>query len=267
MIDTIKILGSLLGSGALSQGSGGSVLTNVLGAALGGSQQQQGGGLANVLGGLLGGAGAPQQQSNAGGLGGLLGGLLGGNQVQQQQQTGAADLLGGLFGGGNKSVSNQSGGGLSDLLGAAVTQFAQSQNTQAPATSHEHCQHLPSAVNQSAALSQAEVLIRSMINAAKADGRVDDAEQQKILGRLGDVNQEEADFVRRELGAKLDVNSFIQSIPRGFEQQVYIMSLMAIDLDTNHEAQYLHQLAQGMNLSNDLCNQIHDKLGARKLYS
>jgi len=172
-----------------------------------------------------------------------------------------------LFGGGNKSVSNQSGGGLSDLLGAAVTQFAQSQNTQAPATSHEHCQHLPSAVNQSAALSQAEVLIRSMINAAKADGRVDDAEQQKILGRLGDVNQEEADFVRRELGAKLDVNSFIQSIPRGFEQQVYIMSLMAIDLDTNHEAQYLHQLAQGMNLSNDLCNQIHDKLGARKLYS
>ena len=267
MIDTIKILGSLLGSGALSQGSGGNVLTNVLGAALGGSQQQQGGGgLANVLGGLLGGAGAPQQQSNAGGLGGLLGGILGGNQVQQQQ-SGAADLLGGLFGGGNNARGNQSGGGLGDLLGAAVTQYAQSQNTQAPATSHEHCQHLPNAVNQSEALSQAEVLIRSMINAAKADGRVDDQEQQKILGRLGDVNAEEAAFVRRELGAKLDVNGFIQSVPRGFEQQVYIMSLMAIDLDTNHEAQYLHQLAPRPNLSNDMCNQIHDKLGARKLYS
>jgi len=268
MIDTIKILGSLLGNGALSQGSGGSVLTNVLGAALGGSQQQQGGGLANVLGGLLGGAGAPQQQSSAGGLGGLLGGLLGGGTQQvQQRNTGAADLLGGLFGGGNKNVSNQSGGGLGDLLGAAVTQYAQSQNTQAPATSHEHCQHLPSAVNQSAALDQAEVLIRSMINAAKADGRVDDTEQQKILGRLGEVSAEESAFVRRELGAQLDVNRFIQSVPRGFEQQVYIMSLMAIDLDTNHEAQYLHQLAQGMNLSNDVCNQIHDKLGARKLYS
>ncbi len=264
MIDTIKILGSLLGNGALSQGSGGSVLTNVLGAALNGSQQQQGGGLGNVLGSLLGGAGAPQQQ--AGGLGGLLGGLLNGGQPQQQNR-GAADLLGGLFGGGNKNVSNQSGGGLADLLGAAVTQYAQSQNTQAPATSHENCQHLPNEVNHGAALSQAEVLIRAMINAAKADGRVDDAEQQKILGRLGDVSQEEAAFVRRELAAKLDTQGFIQSVPRGFEQQVYIMSLMAIDLDTNHEAQYLHQLSQGMNLSNDLCNQIHDKLGARKLYS
>jgi len=267
MIDTIKILGSILGSGALSQGSGGNVLTNVLGAALGGSQRQQGGGLSNVLGGLLGGAGAPQQQSSNGGLGDLLGGLLSGNQPQRTQNRGASDLLGGLFGGGNKNVSNQPGGGLADLLGAAVTQYAQSQNTQAPATSHEHCQHLPNEVSQSAALSQAEVLIRSMINAAKADGRVDDAEQQKILGRLGDVSAQESAFVRRELSAKLDVQAFINSVPRGFEQQVYIMSLMAIDLDTNQEAQYLHQLAQGMNLSNDLCDQIHDKLGARKLYS
>jgi uncharacterized membrane protein YebE (DUF533 family) len=219
MVDTIKILGSLLGSGALSQGSGSSVLGNVLGAALGGGSQQQGGGLGNILGGLLGG-GAQQQ----------------------------------------------SGGSLADLLGSAVSQFTQSQGSATNNAQQQNYDHLRNDAAQHGALDQATLLIRAMINAAKADGRVDDSEQQKILGRLGEISQEEADFVRRELAAPLDVDGFIRTIPQGFEQQIYIMSLMAIDLDTNHEAQYLHQLSQGMHLSNDLCNQIHEKLGAQKLY-
>ena len=263
MVDTIKILGSLLGSGALSQGSGSSVLGNVLGAALGGgSQQQGGGGLGGILGGLLGGGG---QQQSSGGLGDLLGGLMGGN-AQRQPNPGAADLLGGLFG-GNQSQTSQSGGSLADLLGSALTQFTQSQGAAPNNAQQQNYDHLRNDAGQHGALDQATLLIRAMINAAKADGRVDDSEQQKILGRLGDISQDEADFVRRELATPLDVDGFIRSIPQGFEQQIYIMSLMAIDLDTNHEAQYLHQLSQGMNLSHDLCNQIHEKLGAQKLYS
>lgn len=258
MVDTIKILGSLLGSGALSQGSGSSVLGNVLGAALGGSQQQSSGGLGNILGGLLGGG---AQQQSSGGLGDLLGGLMGGN-AQRQPSPGAADLLGGLFGGGNQQQT-QAGGSLADLLGSAVSQFAQSQSNN---TQQQNYDHLRNNTAQDGAIDQATLLIRAMINAAKADGRVDQSEQQKILGRLGDISQEEADFVRRELAEPLDVDGFIRTIPQGFEQQIYIMSLMAIDLDTNHEAQYLHQLSQGMNLSQDLCNQIHEKLGAQKLY-
>lgn len=259
MVDTIKILGSLLGSGALSQGSGSSVLGNVLGAALGGGSQQQSGGLENILGGLLGGG---AQQQSSGGLGGLLGGLMGGN-AQRQPNPGAADLLGGLFGGGNQQQSAQTGGSLADLLGSAVSQFAQSQSNN---TQQQNYDHLRNNTSQNVAIDEATLLIRAMINAAKADGRVDQSEQQKILGRLGDISQEEADFVRRELAEPLDVDGFIRTIPQGFEQQIYIMSLMAIDLDTNHEAQYLHQLSQGMNLSHDLCNQIHEKLGAQKLY-
>lgn len=260
MVDTIKILGSLLGSGALSQGSGGNVLGNVLGAALGGGSQQQNGGLGNILGGLLG--GGAQQQS--GGLGDLLGGLMGGN-AQRQPNPGAADLLGGLFG-GSQSQNTQSGGSLGDLIGSALTQFTQSQSNNS-GNVQQNYDHLRNDSAQHGAIDQAGLLIRAMINAAKSDGRVDAEEQQKILGRLGDISPDEADFVRRELAEPLDVDGFIRTIPQGFEQQIYIMSLMAIDLDTNHEAQYLHQLSQGMNLSNDLCNQIHEKLGAQKLYS
>ena len=255
MVDTIKILGSLLGSGALSQGSGGNVLGNVLRAALGGGSQQQGG--------LL--SGNTRQQSG-GGLGELLSGLMG-NNTQRQANPGAADLLGGLFGGGNQSQNAQSGGSLSDLIGSALTQFSQNQGNNTENMQQKNYSHLRNDSAQHGAMDQAGLLIRAMINAAKSDGRVDAEEQQRILGRLGDISPEEADFVRRELAAPLDVDNFIRTIPQGFEQQIYIMSLMAIDLDTNHEAQYLHQLSRGMHLSQDLCNQIHEKLGAQKLYS
>ncbi len=305
-VDTIKILGSLLGNGALSKGSGGSVLTNVLGAALGGGQKTQGGGnIADVLGGLLGGqqqggggmadvlgsvlgGQSQQQQQGGGGLGGLLGGLMKGGQQQQQgggglggllgglmkggqQQSQAAnnpmgDILGGLLGGGGQQAGS-SGGGLGGLLGAAVTQYAQSQNKEAPNTSSHSCEFLPEGADQSQALDQASLMIRAMINAAKSDGSIDQAEQDNIVGKLGDISPEEAAFVKAEFNAPLDVAEFAQSIPDGMQQQVYAVSLMAIDLDTNKEAQYLHQLGEGLGISHEMSNQIHQQLGAPSLYA
>lgn len=50
------------------------------------------------------------------------------------------------------------------------------------------------------------------------------------------------------------------------EQQVYAMSLMAIDLDGNPEAQYLHQLAQATGMEPGVVNQIHERLEAPKIY-
>ena len=101
-----------------------------------------------------------------------------------------------------------------------------------------------------------------MINAAKADNQIDEAEQEKIIGKLGDVSQEEADFVRNEFRVPLDVDEFARRIPRGMEQQIYAVSLMAIDLDTNKEAQYLDQLARGLNINPQMANQIHTQVGA-----
>ena len=45
------------------------------------------------------------------------------------------------------------------------------------------------------------------------------------------------------------------------------MSLLAIDLDSQAEAQYLDQLAKALKISPDVSNQIHKKLGAPPLYS
>jgi len=305
-IDTIKILGSLLGNGALSKGSGGNVLGNILGSALGGAQNQQtqgggmlgdvlggliggnqrntgGGGMADVLGGLLG--GQQQQQGggglgdllgslagggqSGGGLGDLLGSLAGGRQQQTQQGGGMGDLLGSILGGAQGGNSGGLGGegGLGGLLGGALTKYAQNQNADVPNHDHSNCDHLPIGVDQQQATDQATLIIRAMINAAKSDGSIDEAEQEKVVGKLGDVTQEEADFVRSEFRAPLDVDAFVRSIPRGMEQQIYAVSLMAIDLDTNKEAHYLDSLAKGLNIQPQLANQIHRQLGAPVIYS
>jgi len=122
-------------------------------------------------------------------------------------------------------------------------------------------------VNHQQANDQATLIIRAMINAAKSDGSIDKAEQEKVIGKLGDVTQDEVNFVRSEFQAPLDVDGFVRSIPRGMEQQIYAVSLMAIDLDSNKEAHYLDQLAKGLNIQPQIANQIHEQLGAPILYS
>lgn len=276
-MDAVKILGSLLSSGALSSGSGSNVLGNLLGSALGagsqgsggmgdmlgsllgGGQQQGGSGMGGMLGSLLGGG----QQQGGSGIGGMLGSMLSGQQ-QPQQSGGMADMLGNLLGGGGQSPAGSSMGGLGNLLGGAVSKFAQTQNPSGPNLTGNF---LPQGYDQNEAEEQAKLIIRAMINSAKADGKIDQKEQDNIIAKMGDIDAEEAEFIRSEFQAPLDVNGFVRSVPRGMEQQIYTLSLAAIDLDTQQEAQYLHQLAQGFGISQETSNQLHEQVGAPKLYS
>ncbi len=242
-IDAMKILGALMNSGALSRGSGSNVLGSILGAVMGG--------------------GAPQPPRGGGGLGGMLGRMFGGGRSQPQQMPqggGLGDILGGLMGGDQGQAA---GGGLGAILGAAMKQFG---GAQGGGNAHA-MRNFGGEIDPQQANDQAMLLVKAMINAAKADGQVDEAEQQRIVQRLGDISQEELDFVRRELAEPLDEDAFIRSIPPGMGQQVYTVSLMAIDLDTNPEARYLDRLAKGVGLSPEVCNQIHDHVGAPRLYT
>ncbi len=250
-IDAMKILGAVLSSGALSRGSGSSLLGSVLGAVTGGSSGPSGG-MAGMLGNMLGGG-----QGQGGGLGGMLGNMLGGG-AQGGSGGGMAGLLGGLLGGGQ---GQSQGGGLGALLGAAMQQFGGGGGQSQPGA-----QLADFGVPQEQANEQALLLVKAMINAAKADGQVDAQEQERIVNQLGDITPEELDFVKQELAAPLDLDGFIRSIPSGMGEQVYTISLMAIDLDSNAEAQYLDRLARGLGLSPEQCNAIHEQLGAPKLY-
>ncbi len=169
--------------------------------------------------------------------------------------------------GGGQSKSGDLGG-LGGLLGAAVSKYAQSQNPSAPAAKKVNWKkQLPTGMKKQEANGQAKLMIQAMINAAKSDGTIDDAEQQKIVGKLGDISQDEIDFVRAEFAKPLDTNGFAHSVPSHLAQKVYAVSLLGIDLDTNQEAQYLHELAQCMHVEPEVANKIHEQLGAPKLYA
>lgn len=114
---------------------------------------------------------------------------------------------------------------------------------------------------------QAIFLIRAMINASKADGSVTRDEQQAIIEQVGDQSPETVRFLQQEFQRELDVREFAWSIPLGLEQKVYSMSLIGMNLDSNQEAQYLGELAHGLRLPPELCNQIHDRMGAPKIFT
>lgn len=206
-----------------------------------------------LLGGLLG--GGQQRQSSSSGLAGILGGMLGGGG--QQRSSGGGDLISGLL--GSVLSGGNSGGGASGLAGLVGGMLGGGQEQQAaPAPAPEQLQ---------AANDQAVLMIRAMVNAAKSDGRIDQTEQENIVSKLGEeVSQAEIDFLKQEFAAPLDVDGFARSVPNGLEQQVYALSLTSIELDTQKEAQYLGQLAQNMNMDPAVCNQIHDHLGAPKIF-
>ena len=206
----------------------------------GGASSSAGGILGNILSGALGG-GAPSGRASAapagGGLNDLLGGLLGSAMEQFGQQPGAGQRPG--------SVPS----------GQFKPDFSRTASAPAPK------------IEKQEAESQAKVLLKAMINAAKSDGNVDQDEINRIVKQLGDISEAEKKFVRNELSKPLDTEGIIKSVPRGQETNAYAISLLAINLDTNPEARYLHQLAQGLGITPQIANQIHDKLGAPKIYT
>ena len=110
-----------------------------------------------------------------------------------------------------------------------------------------------------------ELIIRAMINAAKADGRIDQSEQDAIIKQLGQPTREDVEFLKREFAATLDLKEFVWSVPLGMEQEIYAISLMAINLDSRAEQRYLQDLAHGLRMPPALCAQIHQRFGVPPL--
>lgn len=289
--------------GTLAKVAIGAMVARGVGSMMKGSSGNAGGGLGDLLGSVMSGTGQGQAGSSGGlgGLGGLLGGLAGslGGAGGAQQQGGGLGGLGGLLGGLASGGSQQGGGGLADLLGSVLSGVSGSASGASQSASvnqstggamgglgglmdsldggQQKGGGLGGLLNQALAgqsmpdptagqNTQAELLLRGMINAAKSDGQIDQAEQKQIMEQLGDVTQEEIDFVRNEMAQPLDLDAFVRSVPQDLTQQVYLMSLLGIKLDSQAEAQYLDRLAKAMRISAESVNQIHAKLGVPNLY-
>ena len=107
----------------------------------------------------------------------------------------------------------------------------------------------------------AKLMIRAMIQAAKADGQVDAEEQARIMAHVGDLSPEERAFIEAEMARPVDIAALAEDTGDAMKAQVYAMSLMAIRVDRASEAAYLDGLAAALGLSDETRATVHRTMG------
>lgn len=248
------ILGALL-QGGMSKSST-KRLTNAFGAGGGGSLNDIVGGLGKMLGG--------GGQSQSGGLGGMLGEVLGSLGNNKGALGGLGALGGALLGGGSGSAKGAIGGGALAML-ASLAFSALKNSGQTPAQTPQALFDPETPEQEQKLEEDANTLVKAMINAAKADGAIDQAELQKIIGKFQEdgLTQDEKDFFMTESVRPLDIEGVIASAAGSPEMaaQIYAASLLAIEVDTPGEEQYMQDLAKGLLLSPATVNYIEETLG------
>jgi uncharacterized membrane protein YebE (DUF533 family) len=111
----------------------------------------------------------------------------------------------------------------------------------------------------------AELVLKGMINAAKSDGQITRDEAEKIIGKMrgSGMDDDAQQWLLSEMQKPLDVNAFAAEIPnREVAAQVYAASLLAVEVDTVAERQYLDQLAQRTGLHPVVVQHIEKTMGA-----
>jgi uncharacterized membrane protein YebE (DUF533 family) len=280
-----QILGGMAGgprggeAGGHRGGAGGGDVLGSLAGMLGGGGA---GGRSGFGGGLSGGGGRPLGRDlMMGGLGALAASVLAGR--------GRGHAMGGGAGGGGLAGGNLRGavgaGGLALLgmlamnalrntgnrpeaasLGPAGAGATASGMDVAQGTAGDGASSDAMPPEEAVSDRTAGLVLRAMIAAAKADGRVDATERQRIVAKAqeGGADQEAVAFLEQELARPADPDSFAAEAARDpvVAAQVYGASLLAIQLDTPEERDYLRALAGRLGLQPAVAAQLHGALGA-----
>lgn len=175
------------------------------------------------------------------------------------------DFLGGLFGGkekGNILEGLIKGGGLEAVAGVAFNALKnfekhdQSANqkidlTEMGQTGADH--------NSDFALT----LVCAMIQAAKADGHVDDKERQLIVDKINasGVGQKTAEFLMEELEKPVDIDALVNSVNTDEQKtELYVASRMILDLTKPKNREYLDELMEKLALPVELKQHIEQAI-------
>jgi len=246
-------------SGAERSGGLEEMLGQLMGGAQGGGSA---GGLAGMLGQLMGGG-----RSSAGGLGGMLGQLMGGGRSSGAGglNMGALEALAGQLLGGGRASSRDLGGGLMAMLGS-LAMGALAKGGQQPQRLPVGLRKPETPEEEQELENAAQVILMAMINAAKADGRIDPDEARRIVGRLDEMgaNREVRDWVFEQMSGPLDVGPMIEAA-RGNPElaaQVYAATLLAVEVDTAAENRYLEELQRALGLPEAVAERIEQTLRA-----
>jgi uncharacterized membrane protein YebE (DUF533 family) len=239
---------------------------------------QGGGGMDQILGQITGalsraGVDTAGLQQGAGGLADKARDFLGKDQVGSlsgAQIGGIGALAGAILGGG---LGGAARGGTMAVLGTlAISALRRAQAARATESAQgaaaapavpQITDHEVAAVTGPDA---EKTLLKAMISAAKADGQIDQAEMQKIIGKISDgsVTDEEKQFVLAEMSAPIDIPGLAAEAKNAAQAaQIYAASILAIDADTPQEQQYLAELAGALGLDGATVAQLQQMTGAK----
>ena len=276
-MDIGELLGAMVKTGMSPSSSdrmrnslGGNSVLDSLAGMLGGTSQEGGaGGIAEALSGMLGGGGG---SSSGGGISEMLSGMLGeaGRAVGGNKNLalgGLGALVGSLLGGGGKSMGGALGGGLMALLGAMAFNALVKGGGQKPQVPLGLLE--PQTEAQEKELEQnSELVLRAMINAIKADGRIDQNEINRITGKLQGigVDPEAQRYLMTLLKQPMETEKLTAAARGQLElaAQIYGASLLAIEVDTPAEKKYLDQLAAGLGLPTQVTRRIQELVGLQQ---
>lgn len=196
----------------------------------------------------------------------MLMGKKGRKMMGKAAKYGAVAAIGGLaYHAWNKSRQNKAGGEAAASAAAAGAAGAAPSGSvpSLPAeyeAAPEGTAFLPAPSDEAAQDALGQALVRAMIAAAKADGKIDAEEKAAIFERLNamDLDAQSKAFVFDELSAPLDVNAVVAgaTCPET-AAEIYAASLVAIEADTPAEQAYLQMLAARLELEPGLVQEIH----------
>lgn len=185
--------------------------------------------------------------------------------------SGAAGLAAGMLLSGGKPgklLGNAAKAGALAAVGGlaykAWQNYQQSQAGAAPVPSEEA--FIPAASDTHAHEELGKTLVRAMIAAAKADGRIDADEKEAIFEKLKTMplSAEEKAWVFDELSSPLDINAVVaRADTPEHAAEIYAASLVAISADTAAEQAYLEALAIKLKLDPALVTEIHRQAGEK----
>jgi len=167
-------------------------------------------------------------------------------------------------------------GGMAAVGAIAYGAFQKYNSAQSSATQTAHAPFQPElqpapsgssfmpAENDMAGRDQLELtLVRAMIAAARSDGTLDAKESQAIFQRIQtlELPQQGKDLLLEEMGRPVDMDAIVNAANTPeVAAEIYVASLLAIDVDTVEEQSYLGMLAARLKLPRELVTQLHEQV-------
>ncbi len=111
------------------------------------------------------------------------------------------------------------------------------------------------------------LMIRAMIQAARADGEIDAAERETLMQVIGEADPQEEAFLAAQMREPVDPEALAREVPEGHALEIYTASVIAIEPDNRAEAEFLDRLASALKLDRRIVNEVHAAQGKPPLYT